>query len=93
MASTSFSDGGVSIVVPVYKSFSTIPQLVARIHTAMLSVTEHEIILVDDSSPDASWEAITEISRSDNRVRGVRFGRTLVSMQLYLLAFVLRSTQ
>lgn len=75
MAFTSFSNSAVSIVVPVYKSSSTIPQLVARIHTAMLSVTEHEIILVDDSSPDASWEAITEISRSDNRVRGVRFGR------------------
>ncbi|MBJ7488837.1 MAG: glycosyltransferase, partial [Ilumatobacteraceae bacterium] len=60
MTSASFSNDAVSIVVPVYKSSSTIPQLVARIHAAMLSGTVHEIILVDDSSPDASWGAITQ---------------------------------
>ena len=75
MASASFSNDAVSIVVPVYKSSSTIPQLVARIHAAMLPITEHEIILVDDSSPDSSWGEITQISRSDIRVRGIRFGR------------------
>ena len=75
MASASFSNDAVSIVVPVYKSSSTIPQLVARIHAAMLPTTEHEIILVDDSSPDSSWGEITQISKSDNRVRGIRFAR------------------
>jgi undecaprenyl-phosphate 4-deoxy-4-formamido-L-arabinose transferase len=35
----------------------------------------HEIILVDDGSPDRSWDAIATAAKEDDRVRGIRLMR------------------
>ena len=45
--------------------------------TAVLDelVPAHEIILVDDGSPDASWEVISSAARDDSRIRGIRLMR------------------
>ena len=34
-----------------------------------------ELVLVDDASTDATWDRITDASRADTRVRGLRHGR------------------
>ena len=34
-----------------------------------------ELVIVDDGSPDGTWEAITALSARDTRVRGVRLSR------------------
>ena len=52
----------VSVVIPVYRSATTIPELVARLRSSLSAITDnYEIILVNDGSPDDSWKAITAI--------------------------------
>lgn len=63
----------ISIVIPVYKSERTLPVLIKSTVAFLteLAIT-HEIILVDDCSPDSSWKCITEISKEYPSVRGIR---------------------
>jgi glycosyltransferase involved in cell wall biosynthesis len=66
----------LSIVVPVYRSEETLPELHRRV-TAVLDdfAQEYEVILVDDGSDDGSWQAIRNLVEQDPRVRGIRLGR------------------
>ncbi|GAB3874432.1 glycosyltransferase family 2 protein [Hymenobacter segetis] len=64
-----------SIVSPVYRADTLVAQLVSRIKAAVEPLgRSFEIILVDDRSPDNSWEAILEQTK-DERVRGFRLSR------------------
>lgn len=66
----------LSIVSPVYKSEELINRLVDEIHLNVNKVTEnYEIILVEDGSPDRSWEVIEEICLEDARVIGIKLSR------------------
>jgi dolichol-phosphate mannosyltransferase len=66
----------LSIVSPVYNTGGILPALVARIGEAMADVTDDfEIILVDDGSPDGSWQQVVEECRKDRRVRGIKLSR------------------
>ena len=64
---------GVSIVVPTYKSPTTLTELVER--TESLGLSAFEIIIVDDGNNDATWEQIGLLSRSKKSVVGLRLGR------------------
>lgn len=64
----------VSVVVPVYHTSEGLNTLVSRVHEA-LHDREHEIILVDDGSPLETWLAITELSKRERSVLGIRLGR------------------
>lgn len=67
---------GVSIIVPVYNSESTLEELVRRLGAALDGcVDDLEIVLVNDGSRDASWSKITELAGSDARVHGVNLMR------------------
>src|SRR4051794_37408130 len=49
----------ISIVVPVYRSAVTLPELVERlVHVLDDLDRPNEIVLVDDSSPDESWAVL-----------------------------------
>lgn len=51
-------------------------ELVRRISEAVKTITdEYEIILVNDMSPDNSWDRITEICAIDNHVKGIELSR------------------
>jgi undecaprenyl-phosphate 4-deoxy-4-formamido-L-arabinose transferase len=52
----------ISVVVPVYRSSATLATLVARLRT-VLDTTGHryEIVLVDDGSPDDSWQVLQRL--------------------------------
>ena len=66
----------LSIVSPVYRADTMLPELVARIIRNVTPITTNfEIILVDDRSPDNSWSGIQEQIRLDPRVQGVRLSR------------------
>ena len=66
----------LSIVSPVYKSQDLIGQLVDRITETVEKITiNYEIILVDDSSPDKSWEKIIEICSKNKKVIGIELSR------------------
>lgn len=65
-----------SIVSPVYKGEKMVHELVKRISEAVNKITEDfEIILVNDYSPDKSWEAIEDACKKDSRVKGINLSR------------------
>ena len=52
----------LSIVVPVYNSACTLPQLLARLSEVIAPITSlYEIILVDDGSRDNSWTVMQSL--------------------------------
>lgn len=66
----------ISIVSPVYKAELIIPILVERIDKAISLINEDfEIILVDDGSPDNSWEAIEKSANLNPKVKGIRLSK------------------
>lgn len=66
----------LSIISPIYKGEKMLDELVARIKTSVKTFTEdYEIILVNDCSPDESWQKIVEICASDKMVKGINLSR------------------
>lgn len=67
---------GVSVIVPVYNSESTLEELVRRLCAALDGCAgDLEIVLVNDGSRDASWAKIRELASRDPRVHGVNLMR------------------
>jgi dolichol-phosphate mannosyltransferase len=66
----------ISVVSPVYRSGPLVNDLVTRVSAAVSKLTQnYEIILVDDRSPDDSWQRIQENCKKDPRVKGIRLSR------------------
>ena len=57
----------VSIVVPVYKAEAYLPRCIESILAQ--SVTDFELLLVDDAGPDRSGELCDQYAARDNRIR------------------------
>ena len=67
---------GLSIVVPVYRSATILPELVAALRPVLQHLARpHELILVNDGSPDESWQVIQQLASSEPWVRGLRMMR------------------
>lgn len=66
----------ISIVIPVYRSAGSLPELHQRISDVCLkSMEDFEIIFVEDCGGDDSWVVIEQLALSDERVRGFRMSR------------------
>ena len=66
----------VSVVIPVYGCVGCLEPLCERLARVLPEIASRfEIILVDDRSPDASWEEILRIQTLYPEVRGVRLSR------------------
>ena len=66
----------LSVVSPVYRGEKMLSELVERIHKAISPLTDdYEIVLVNDCSPDNSWERISQICKVDKKVKGVNLSR------------------
>jgi undecaprenyl-phosphate 4-deoxy-4-formamido-L-arabinose transferase len=51
-----------SVVIPVYNSAETVPELIARLVAVLEGLgPAYELILVDDGSQDGSWEALCRL--------------------------------
>jgi len=62
----------ISVVVPVYKSSDTLPLLVDEVGKVLPNLTdEYELVLVNDGSPDQSWQVISELVGVHAWVRGI----------------------
>jgi len=71
-----FAPMNLSIVVPVYKGETLIEPLVAQLTKSLPTfATEYEVILVNDGSPDNSWQIIQALSKQYPCVRGIRLMR------------------
>lgn len=66
----------LSIVCPVYFGEDTIDLLVDRLLSSLkLFTNDFEIILVDDGSPDNSWNRIEAIALNEKKVVGIQLSR------------------
>ena len=66
----------LSIVIPVYRGETLIEPLVERLAAALpMFAKKYEVILVNDGSPDCSWDLIESLSKKHNWVRGIRLMR------------------
>ncbi len=65
---------GVSVVVPVFCSDSSLRDLVTRIRK-ILEDRPFEIVLVDDGSPLETWFVVSELADTQECVVGIRLGR------------------
>ena len=67
----------VSFVIPCYKSALTIEGVIKEITDAMaaLPAYKYEVILVNDCSPDDTFQVIRHICENDARVKGVNLAK------------------
>ncbi|MCO6500304.1 MAG: glycosyltransferase family 2 protein [Vicingus serpentipes] len=66
----------LSIITPVYRAEELVEKLVKRIRAAVSQLTDsYEIILVEDGSPDNSWNSIKAVAEKYSEVKGVRLSR------------------
>jgi len=66
----------LSIVSPVYKAESLISDLVIQIRHEVKPLNENfQIILVEDGSPDGTWDAIEKLCLQFPEIRGIRLSR------------------
>ncbi len=65
-----------SIVIPVYRSRSTLIELYKRLVTVMKGINNSfEIIFVDDDSPDNSWKILTNLYKNYKDIRLIQLTR------------------
>ncbi|MBI4659560.1 MAG: glycosyltransferase [Verrucomicrobia bacterium] len=66
----------LSIVVPVYREETNIPEFLRRLHGILAGVTsDYEIVFALDPSPDRSEEVILEHRAADARIKLLKFSR------------------
>ncbi len=68
----------VSILIPVYKNEGGLQELVKRIEASMAASSyaeSFELILIDDCSPDNSWQVIQTLAASHTFLQGATLSR------------------
>lgn len=66
----------ISVVIPVYGCRAALEELYERLTKTLRSITEnYEIILVNDSCPQNSWEVIEQLCHRDSHVIGIEMSR------------------
>ncbi len=67
----------LSVVIPVYRSELIVEELVRQLVVAMQELNEidYELILVEDYSPDNTWEAIIRECEKNAKVKGIKLSR------------------
>jgi glycosyltransferase involved in cell wall biosynthesis len=67
---------GLSVVVPVYRSEAILPELVQRLESVLSRITsDYELVLVNDSSPDRSWDVICELAERHSWIHPINLMR------------------
>jgi dolichol-phosphate mannosyltransferase len=66
----------LSIVIPVYNESESLRLLFEEIKAVAAQHNyDLEVVFVDDGSRDTSWSVVQELSKTDSRVKGLRFRR------------------
>jgi glycosyltransferase involved in cell wall biosynthesis len=66
----------LSVVIPVYRSAESLPELIAELGRALPTLTDtYEVILVDDGSPDNSWQVVDRLAQDHKWLRGITLMR------------------
>ncbi len=68
----------ISIAVPVLNEADNLDALYERLDnlsTGMQGKCEFEFVFTDNASTDSTWEKLTTLSKTDSRVRAIRFSK------------------
>ncbi len=65
------SQPSVSVIIPTYNESENVPILLDRL-TETLADIPHELIVVDDNSPDLTWQVAEQISLTRPNLRVIR---------------------
>jgi glycosyltransferase involved in cell wall biosynthesis len=66
----------VSVVVPVYRSEAILPDLVRRLDSVLTgTVDKFELVMVNDCSPDDSWNVMCDLAREHSWIRLINLMR------------------
>lgn len=66
----------VSVVIPVYHGALTLKSLVIGMIPVLTKIcSKFEVILVNDDSPDESWQIINGLSKKNSFIKGIRLMR------------------
>ena len=67
----------VSFVIPCYRSEKTIGAVTEEIKSTMSAIEgyDYEIVLVNDCSPDGTFEAIAALARADKRITAINLAK------------------
>jgi polyisoprenyl-phosphate glycosyltransferase len=77
-----------SIVIPVFNSEKTLPDLYKRLTEQFGKISpDYEIIFVDDCSIDGSWNLLQELNKNDKRVKIMHFIRNFGQHNATLCGF------
>ena len=61
----------LSVVVPTFNERDNVTVLYRRLEATLAGI-RWEVVFVDDSSPDGTWEVVRGLARKDSRVRCIR---------------------
>src|SRR4030095_8005943 len=76
MTTGATSPPSIAVVVPVYRSAAQLPMLVELLQPVLSALAgSYELVLVNDGSPDRSWEIIEQLAAKHPWVRGIRLMR------------------
>ena len=68
----------ISVIVPAYNSAAVLPLLVSELGTVLPKCSSgFELILLNDASPDRSWEVIAELTTLHPWVHGINLMRNV----------------
>jgi glycosyltransferase involved in cell wall biosynthesis len=66
----------ISVLLPVYRTGYCLQELYDRLTTTLATIADdHELLFVDDGSPDGAWKLISDLALQDIRVKAIRFSR------------------
>lgn len=67
----------ISFIIPCYRSANTIGNVLSEIEEAMTKEVkcDYEVILVNDASPDNTYEVLKEIAQKNNHVTAVNLAK------------------
>ena len=75
----------ISVVIPVYGCRDALKELCERLEKTLSSISkEYEIILVNDSCPQNSWEVIEELCTTNKKIVGIELSRNFGQMKAIL---------
>jgi dolichol-phosphate mannosyltransferase len=61
----------ISVVVPTFNERDNVTRLYRKLEAALVGIA-WEVVLVDDNSPDGTWDVVRDLARHDGRVRCIR---------------------
>ncbi len=69
----------ISFVIPCYRSAKTIQKVVDEIDDVLKAKKEYdyEVVAVNDYSPDDTWKVLTEIAKTNKKVKAVNLAKNM----------------